>query len=86
MVTIYTNIIYNEVRWLGGRWTIEGVADRDRFLAAAYRSFRCFFSVFFSCAAACKMLRACVRCVACRVSVTVLFLNFFFTCDRVLLC
>jgi len=46
MVTIYTNIIYNEVRWLGGRWTIEGVADRDRFLAAAYRSFRCFFLFF----------------------------------------
>jgi len=64
MVTIYTNIIYNEVRWLGGRWTIEGVADRDRFLAAAYRSFRCFFLFFFHvllhakcCVLACVALR-----------------------------
>jgi len=65
MVTIYTNIIYNEVRWLGGRWTIEGVADRDRFLAAAYRSFRCFFFCFFfhvllhakCCVLACVALR-----------------------------
>jgi len=67
MVTIYTNIIYNEVRWLGGRWTIEGVADRDRFLAAAYRSFRCFFSVFFfmcCCMQNVACLRA-LRCVSC---------------------
>lgn len=67
MGSIYTNIIYNEVRWLGGRWAVRGVADRDRcFVAAACRSFRCFiFLFFFSCVAACKMLRACVRCVSC---------------------
>lgn len=86
MGSIYTNIIYNEVRWLGGRWAVRGVADRDRcFVAAACRSFRCFIFLFFF--HVLLHAKCCVlACVAFRVSVTVLFLLLFLNCDRVLLC